>query len=128
MVSDNYRKYRKILRYPDLKMVRLKGVRQKWHFNEPLFACKMSAQISEVNGEQRTLKVWITQSLEKDKLYMLDRNGNEISPDVICDSCAGRMMKLLKWRSSEEGNLEIEQQELRNETEERDFRAKGLIE
>jgi hypothetical protein len=128
MVSDNYRKYRKILRYPDLKMVRLKGVRQKWHFNEPLFACKMSTQISEVNGEQRTFKIWITQSLEKDKLYMLDRNGNELPPGVICDNCAGRMMKLLNWRSSEEGNLEIEQQELRNETEERDFRAKGLIE
>ena len=59
---------------------------------------------------------------------MLDPHGNEIKTDEICDACAGRVMRLLRWRSSNEGSLEIEQQELRDELEEREFRDKGLAE
>jgi len=128
MVSPEYKKYSRIVRWPDLKVVREKESLRKWHIDEPALACAGGPRISEITGERHIFKIWITQSLEKGKLYLLDHNGNEITPQEICDICAGKVMKLLKWRSSDEGKLEAEQQESRDESEERDFRAKGLIE
>ena len=128
MVSPDYRKYSHIIRWPDLKVVREQDHHAKWHVDEISLGCSGGTRIAAVSGEKHIFKVWVTQSLEKGKLYMLDHNGNEIVPDEICDTCAARVMKLLKWRSSDEGNLEIELQESRDETEEREFRAKGLLE
>ncbi len=128
MVSPDYKKYSRIIRWPDLKVVRLKGSRQRWHVDAPSLSCAGASRIPVLSGERHIFKVWISQSLDKNKLYMLDHNGNEIPPDEICEACSGQVMKLLKWRSSDEGNLETEQQESKDESEEREFRAKGLIE
>jgi hypothetical protein len=128
MVSPNYKRYSHIIRWPDLKVVMEKDPHRKWHIDEPSLACPGGSRISVILGERHIFKVWISQSLETGKLYMLDHNGNEISPDKICPDCAGRVLKLLQWRGSDEGNLEIEQQELRDESEKREFRAKGLLE
>ncbi len=128
MVSPEYSRYEHIVRWPDLKMVREKGTYNKWHFNKTVISCKKGSGISQITGEAKIFKVWITQSLEKKRLYMLDKSGNEKDPAEICEQCAGKMMRLLSWSSSEEGNLEIRQQETRDELEERDFRAKGLLE
>jgi hypothetical protein len=128
MVSPNYRKYSRIIRWPDLKVVRQKGSHEKWHIDEPSLSCPAGSRISLLAGERHIFKIWVSQSLDTGKLYMLDHNGNEIRPDEICDICAGQVLRLLKWRSSDEGNLEIEQQELKDKSEERDFRAKGLLE
>jgi hypothetical protein len=111
-----------------LRMVRRKGNNQTWHFDKPLISCLTGSRAPFISGDAGIFKVWITRSLEKNKLYLLDKNGNEIRPEEICASCAGRVMRLLNWKNSDEGNLEIEQQELRDESEEREFRAKGLLE
>ena len=128
MVSPHYRKYSRIVRWPDLKVVREKGTHQKWHVDEHILDCPEGSGITAVTGEWHIFKIWLEQSRDKGKVYMLDQHGNEISPDRICEVCAGRVMKLLKWRNSDEGNLETEQQEPRDEFEERDFRSKGLSE
>jgi hypothetical protein len=128
MVSRDYRKYSRIIRWPDLKVVRAKGAHEKWHINEPSLSCGVGTRITAVSGERHIFKVWIAQSLEDGKLIMVDHHGKEIHSGGICDVCAGKVMKLLKWRSSEDGNLETELQESRDELEERDFRAKGLTE
>jgi hypothetical protein len=128
MVSPNYKKYSRIIRWPDLKVVREKGTHRKWHVDEPSLSCIVGSRISVISGERHIFKVWISQSLDTGKLYMLDHNGNEIPPDEICDACSGRVKKLLQWRSSDEGNLETEQQELKDISEEREFKAKGLLE
>jgi hypothetical protein len=128
MVSPNFRRFSHIIRWPDVKVIREKGSQRKWHVAEGSFMCPGGSRVTGISGERHIFKVWISQSLETDKLYMIDHNGNEISPDQICDACASRVMKLLKWRSSDEGNLETKQQELRDDSEEREFRAKGLLE
>jgi hypothetical protein len=128
MVSREFRKYSHLVRWPDLKVVRSNSARREWHIDEPSLSCGKGTGITVISGERHIFKVWVSQSLESGKLYMLDHNGKEIHPDDICDACAGKVMKLLKWRSSEQGNLEAQQQESRDELEERDFRAKGLIE
>jgi hypothetical protein len=128
MVSPNYKRYSHIIRWPDVKVIRGKVSPHMWHVDETSFICPRGSRITGISGERHLFKVWISQSLEADKLYMIDHNGNEISPDQICDACASRVMKLLKWRSSDEGKLETEQQELRDDSEEREFRAKGLLE
>lgn len=128
MTSDNYQRYQKIIRWPDLRVVREPEDSQKWHINERNLSCPGAAGISGITGESGIFKVWIEKSLEKGKLYLLDHNGNEITPDGICPACAARVMRLVRWRHSDEGNLETEQQESRDESEERDFRAKGLLE
>ena len=128
MVSPDYRKYSRIIRWPDLKVVREKGTHRQWHIDEPILSCPERSGITSVTGEWHIFKVWVEQSQDKGKLYMLDHHGNEIRPDQFCQICAGRVLKLLKWRNSDEGSLETEQQEPRGETEERDFRSKGLAE
>jgi hypothetical protein len=128
MVSPDYKKYSRIIRWPDLKVVREKGTHRKWHVDEPSLSCAGGRGISALSGERHIFKVWISQSLDTGKLYMLDHNGNEIRPDEICNTCAGQVLRMLKWRSSDEGNLETEQQELKDKSEEREFRAKGLLE
>jgi hypothetical protein len=128
MVSANYKKYKRIIRWPDLKMVREKGPHHKWHVDEPSLSCLRGSRVSVISGQHKIFKIWISQSLEKNNLYMLGSSGDEINPAEICDTCAGKVMRLLRWCSSDEGNLEIEQQEMRDELEEREFRAKGLTE
>ncbi len=128
MVSPDYIRYEHIVRWPDLRMVKRKGYDQIWHFDKPSISCLKGSRVPFISGDAGIFKVWISKSLEKDRLCLLDKNGNEINPGEICSACAGKVMKLLRWRSSDEGNLEIEQQELRDELEEREFRAKGLLE
>jgi hypothetical protein len=128
MVSPDYLRYQHIVRWPDLRMVRRKGPNQIWHFDKPSVSCLKGSRAPFFSGEAGVFKVWITKSLEKNSLYMLNKNGNEVNPDEICSACGGNVMKLLRWSNSEEGRLEIEQQESRDELEEREFRAKGLTE
>ena len=109
-------------------MVREKGTRRPWHIDEPILSCPERSGITAVTGEWHIFKVWLEQSRDTGKLYMLDHHGNEIRPEAFCETCAGRVLKLLKWRNSDEGRLETEQQEPRGESEERDFRSKGLAE
>lgn len=127
MVSPDYVRYQRIIRWPDLRMVRRKGYKI-WHFDKPSISCLKGSRALFISGSAGIFKVWITRSLEKGRLYLLDKNGNEMNPAEICDACASNVMKLLKWSNSDDGNLEIEQQESRDEMEERDFRAKGLLE
>jgi hypothetical protein len=128
MVSPDYIRYEHIVRWPDLRMVRRKGYNQIWHFDKPSISCLKGSRAPFISGDAKIFKVWINKSLEKNRLYLLDKNGNEINPGEICSACAGNVLRLLKWCSSDEGSLEIEQQELRDELEEREFRAKGLTE
>lgn len=128
MVSPDYNKYEHIVRWPDLKMVKQKSHDRRWHFKKPIISCLKGPRISYISGEATVYKVYIIKSLEKNKLYMLDKNGNEVNPADICEECAANVMKLLRWSDSDDGRLEIQQQESRDEYEERDFRAKGLLE
>jgi hypothetical protein len=128
MVSPDYNRYQHVVLWPDLRMVRRKGFNQVWHFDKPLISCLKGSRAPFISGDAGIFKVWITKSLEKNRLHLLDKNGNEIPPDEVCRACAGKVMELLKWSSSDDGNLEIEQQESRDESEEREFRAKGLLE
>jgi hypothetical protein len=128
MVSPDYARYAHIVRWPDLRMVRRKGNNEVWHFDKPSISCIKGSRAPFISGDAGVFKVWIIQSVEKNRLYMLDKNGNEIDQGVICNNCAANVMKLLRWSNSDQGKLEIEQQESRDELEERDFRAKGLTE
>jgi hypothetical protein len=128
MVSPDYNRYEHIVRWPDLKMVKRKGDDRIWHFDKPSISCLKGSRVPFISGGTGVFKVWIDKSLEKDRLYLLDKNGNENKPGEICRACADNVMKLLRWSNSGEGNLEIKQQESRDELEERDFRAKGLLE
>jgi hypothetical protein len=128
MVSANYRKYIKLNRWPILKVVREKDTQNKWHIEESSLCCTVGKRIGVVSGQHNLFRIWVPKSLEKGDLYMLDPRGNEISPGDICEACAGSVMKLLRWVISDEGSLEIEQQNLRDESEERDSRAKGINE
>lgn len=128
MVSQNYKTYSRIVRWPDLKMVREKTPHQKWHVDRPSLSCPGVSRIHVTNRQQNIFKIWISQSLDDDKLHMLDSGGNEIPEREICKACAVRVMRLVRWRGSDYGDLETEQHESRDETEEREFRAKGLLE
>ncbi len=128
MVSPDYIKYEQIIRWPDLKVVKRKGLNQSWHFDKPSITCLKGSRAPYISGDAGIFKVWITKSLEKNRLALLDKNGNEVKSAEICGACAGNVMKLLRWSSTDDGHLEIEQQETRDELEERDFRAKGLTE
>jgi hypothetical protein len=128
MVSPDYNRYQHIVLWPDLRMVRRKGFNQIWHFDKPQISCLKGSRAAFISGDAGIFKVWITKSLEKNRLYLLDKNGNEIHTDEVCSACGGKVMALIKWSSSDDGNLEIEQQESRDESEEREFRAKGLLE
>jgi len=128
MVSRDYNKYEHIVHWPNLKIVKERGSHNKWHFDEPTLSCLKSSRTTIIPGKGQITKVWITESLEKNRLYLLDKSGNEIKPGIVCETCAGKVMRLLKWSRSDDGNLEIEQQEARDEFEERDYRAKGLTE
>jgi hypothetical protein len=128
MVSRDYSKYSRIIRWPDLRAVKVRDKERKWHFTGRFVSCGADKRFAVMLNEKRILKIWITRSLEDGKLTMLRRNCGEIESGDICPACAARVMKLLKWRKTEDGDLETEMQETRDEFEERDYRAKGLIE